>query len=139
MSKIRLTNETLKFISTFEGLTRVEVKDCVVVEDRVIFVVDDLKGALGKGGANIRRLKEILGRNVDVIGFSPSPERFVKNIFHNYKVKNVTIEDRENGRWAIVEIDPADKGRAIGKNRRNLKVAEEILGHHFPIKTIYIN
>lgn len=139
MAPIKLTNETLKFISTFEGITGVEVKDCVVLDERVIFVVSDLRKALGKGSINIRRLKELLGRNVDVIGFSRNPERFVRNIFHNYRVKKVVIEDREDGRWAIVEIDPADKGRAIGRNGQNLRVAEEILSHHFPIQTIYIN
>ncbi len=134
-----LTNETLRFISTFEGTTKVQVKDCVVLEDRIIFVVDDLRKALGKEMSNVRRLKETLGKNVDVIGFSSTPEKFVKNIFHNYRVKEVNIEDMNGVPTAMVDIEPGDKGRAIGKNRRNLNVAEEILSHHFPVKKIFIN
>ncbi len=139
MSGIKLNNETLNYISSFEGVTGVQVKDCVVQEDRVIFIVMDLRNALGKDSSNVRRLKELIGRNVDVIGYSNEPEKFVKNIFHNYRVKEVKIEDRGGQPTAIVEIEPGDKGRAIGKNRRNLNVAEELLSHHFPIKKIFIN
>lgn len=139
MSKITLTNETLRFIATFEGMTRVQVKDCVVLEDRIIFVVTDLRKALGKDNSHVRRLKDMLGKNIDVIGFSSTPEKFVKNIFHNYRVKEVTIGEMNGAPTAMIEIEPGDKGRAIGKNRRNLNVAEDILSHHFPIKKIFIN
>ena len=139
MSKITLTNDTLRFISTFEGMTKVQVKDCVVLEDRIIFVVDDLRSALGKDMSNVRRLKDSIGRNVDIIGFASSPEKFVKNIFHNYRVKEVNIEDKNGVPTAVVEIEAGDKGRAIGKNRRNLNVAEDILSHHYPVKRIFVN
>ena len=138
MSGITLTNETLRCITTFEGRTRVQVKDCVVLEDRIIFVVDDLRKALGKDSSNVRRLKDIFGKNVDVIGFASTPEKFVKNIFHNYRVKEVTIEDMNGVPTAMIEIEPGDKGRAIGKNRKNLNIAEQILSHHYPIKKIFI-
>lgn len=139
MPNIKLTNETLRYISTFEGMTRVQVKDCVVLEDRVIFVVTDLRTALGKDNSHVRRLKDIIGMNVDIIGFSSTPEKFVKNIFHNYRVKEVSVEERNGVPTAVVEIEPGDKGRAIGKNRKNLNVAEEILSHHFSVKKIFIN
>lgn len=139
MTNIKLTNDTLRFISTFEGTTKVQVKDCVVLEDRIIFVVDDLRKALGKEMSNVRRLKDSIGRNVDIIGFAETPEKFVKNIFHNYRVKEVNIEDKGGVPTAVVQIEPGDKGRAIGKNRHNLNVAEDILSHHFPVKKIFIN
>ena len=138
MSKITLTNETLGFMSTFSGVTKVQVRDCVVLEDRIIFVVDDLRKALGKEMTNVRRLKDIIGRNIDIIGLAATPEKFVKNIFHNYRVKEVEIENMNGVPTAMVEIEPGDKGRAIGKNRRNLNVAEEILSHHFPVKKIFM-
>jgi len=139
MKGITLTNETLRYITTFEGMTHVQVKDCVILEDRLIFVVSNLRKALGKESSNVRRLKALLGKNVDVIGFAATPEKFVENIFHNYRVKEVNIEEMNGIPTAVVEIEPGDKGRAIGKNRRNLNVAEEILSHHFPIKKIFIN
>ena len=139
MSKITLTNETLHFISIFEGTTKVSARDCVVLEDRIIFVVDDLRTALGKNMANVRRLRSSIGRNIDIIGMAMTPEKFVQNIFHNYRVKEVNIEDRNEVPTAVVEMEPGDKGRAIGKNRRNLTVAEDILSRHFPGSRIFIN
>ena len=139
MSGIKLTNETLELISAFEAITRVEVKDCVIHEDRISYIVNDIRKALGKGNSNIRRLKYSLGKNIDIIGFSLEPEKFVKNIFHNYRVKDVSIEERNGVQTAVVNIESGDKGRAIGKNRRNLDLAEQILSHQFPIKKIFIN
>ncbi|MCK4614255.1 MAG: NusA-like transcription termination signal-binding factor [Thermoplasmata archaeon] len=139
MSGIKLTNEDLSYIAAFEGMTRIQVKDCVILEDRIIFVVKDLRKALGKDSSNVRRLKEAIGKNVDVIGYSSKPEKFVKNIFHNYRVKEVNIEDMNGTPTAVVKIEPGDKGRAIGKNRKNLNVAEEILSRHFSIEKIFID
>ena len=139
MSGIKLTNEDLSYIAAFEGMTQIQVKDCVILEDRIIFVVKDLRKALGKDSSNVRRLKEAIGKNVDVIGYSSKPEKFVTNIFHNYRVKEVNIEDMNGIPTAVVQIEPGDKGRAIGKNRRNLNVAEEILSRHFSIEKIFID
>jgi N utilization substance protein A len=138
-----IDSDTLKLISLFERVTHARVKDCLPVEgeDRVIFVVNkgNLRSALGKNGDNIRKLREMIKKIVDVIEYSPEPERFVKNIFHNFKVKEVKIENGTSGRTAYVTVDAKDKGRAIGREGKNLKLARMILArHHKDLSNIMI-
>lgn len=138
-----LDSDTLQLISLFERMTRARVKDCIPVEDnnKVIFVVEkgSLRNAIGKKGDNIRKVRDMIKKVVDVIEYSSTPERFVKNIFHNFKVLEVKVENGASGPTAYVKIDPKDKGRAIGKEGRNLKLARKILArHHKDITNIMV-
>jgi N utilization substance protein A len=141
--EVTLDADTLALISFFENVTRARVKDCFAVEgeERVVFVVEEgtLRNAIGKNGENIKRFKERIKKVVDVIEYSPKPEKFVKNIFHNFKVTEVKIEQGSSGKTAYVKVDPKDKGRAIGKEGRNLKLARKIVArHHSEIANILI-
>ena len=131
----------MKYISLFENVTRTHVKDCIIKEDRLIFVIPKKQVvlALGKRGENIKRLKELYKRNIDIIGFSPEVEEFVRNIFHNFKIKAVRVESRGEKSLVVVEVDLRDKGKIIGKNGSNLKLAREIVCRHFEINDIIIS
>ena len=130
---IVLDDSSLKLISLFESVTRAEIRDCIPAEDRVVFIVNrgQAGAAIGERGDNIRRLKEILHRNVEIIEWSERPEEFIRNIFHAFKVNDVKIEKRGNRNMAIVSVDPAQKARAIGKAGRNLHQARDIIARHF--------
>jgi N utilization substance protein A len=138
-----IDSDTLQLISLFERMTRARVKDCLPVEgeDRIVFVVNkgSLRNALGKRGENVKKLRERIKKIVDVIEYSPDPEKFVRNIFHNFKVKKVKIDNGASGLTAYVTVDPKDKGRAIGREGKNLKLARKILArHHKDIANIMI-
>ena len=131
--EIRLDDSSLKLIALFETVTRADVRDCMGLEDRVIFIVDRGQAglAIGEKGDNIRRLREILRKNVEIIEWSEKPEEFVRNIFHAFKVREVRIEKRGSRNTAIVSVDPGEKARAIGRQGRNLHQARDILARHF--------
>lgn len=133
--EVVLDADTLALISLFENMTRSRVKDCFAVEgqERVIFVVEEgtLRNAIGKNGETIKRFKEKIKKVVDVIEYSTKPEKFIKNIFHNFKVTEVKIDQGASGKTAYVTVDPKDKGRAIGKEGHNLRLARKIVARHF--------
>jgi len=131
--EIVLDDSSLKLISLFESVARAEVRDCIPAEDRVVFVVGkgQAGAAIGERGDNIRRLKEILRRNVEIIEWSDRPEEFIRNIFHAFNVSGVKIEKRGSRNTAVVSVDPQQKARAIGKAGRNLHQARDIIARHF--------
>ena len=164
---VTLDSNTLQLINLFERETRARVKDCIPVEgeDRIIFVVEKghLRQALGKKGDNVRNLREKLKKVIDVIEYSPNPERFVRNIFHNFKVLEIRkmfltnlsgfvrnifhnfkvleirIDNGASGLTAFVKVEAKDKGRAIGKEGKNLKLARKVLlRHHQNVTNIMI-
>ncbi|MBM4237423.1 MAG: NusA-like transcription termination signal-binding factor [Euryarchaeota archaeon] len=140
MPDITFTEDTLRYISLFETITKTRVKDCMEAEDKLVFVVDPghANRAVGRGGENVIRLKNTTGKNIQVIEYSDEPEEFIKNVFYNYSVQSVTIENRGNIIHATVTVDPKVKGRAIGKNGRNLKIARDIVNRHHNVQSISV-
>jgi N utilization substance protein A len=140
MDEIKFTEDTLPYISLFETLTRTRVKDCMETEDKLVFVVEpgQANRAVGKGGENVINLKNHTGKNIQVIEYSDDPETFIRNVFYNYNVQSVVIENRGTIVHATVTVDPKVKGRAIGKNGRNLKIARDIVNRHHNVQSINV-
>ena len=140
MPEVTLTEDTLRYIRLFENMTKTHVRDCMETEDKLVFVVDpgQANKAVGKGGENVIRLKNTTGKNIQVIEYSDDAEQFIKNVFYNYGVQTVVLENRGNIVHATVTVDPAVKGRAIGKNGRNLKIARDIVARHHNVQSIIV-
>lgn len=130
----------MRHISLFEKITKTRVKDCMETEDKLVFVVEHGQGsrAVGKKGQNVIRLKNISGKDIQVIEYSDDPETFVRNVFHTYQVQSVTIEMRGSIVHATVKVDPKSKGKAIGKNGKNLRIAREMVSRHHNIQSISV-
>jgi N utilization substance protein A len=139
-SEITFTEDTLRYINLFEAVTKTRVKDCMETEEKLVFVVEpgQANRAVGKGGENVIRLKNQTGKNIQVIEYSDEPEKFIRNVFYNYNVQNVVIENRGNVVHATVTVDPKVKGRAIGKEGRNLKIARDIVNRHHNVQSINV-
>lgn len=138
MPSIRLTEEELRYIQLFESTTGIPARDCVIdrAGNRIIFVVD--KGfaslAVGRGGCNIKKLREQLGKNVEVVEYGETPEELIKNCLYPAKVLNVKITKTPDGRKiAIATVPPEDKAIAIGKGGRNINRARILAKRYYDI------
>lgn len=140
MPDITFTEETLRYISFFESITKTRVKDCLETEDKLVFVVEpgQANKAVGRGGENVIRLKNTTGKNIQVVEYSDDPEQFIRNVFYSYNVQKVEIENRGSVVHATVTVDPKVKGRAIGKNGRNLRIARDIVNRHHNVQSISV-
>jgi N utilization substance protein A len=141
MTNIKLDQDTLRYITVFERITKTRVKDCMETPDKLVFIVatGQIRTAVGKRGENVKRLHDLLKKNLDVIEYSDDPIKFLRNIFHNFKVKDVQIEKRGDRVHATVFVDSKDKGKVIGKDSRNLRLARNILSRHYDIESLSIN
>lgn len=140
MREIKLNAQVIQFMGLFERITKANVKDCIEQEDRIIFIVEkgQLSKAIGKNAINIKKLKELVKKNIDIIEYSEDIVKFIKNIFHNYNVEDVKIGKQGTKEHIIVKIEQKDKGKAIGKEGRNLKLAREIIFRYHGIEDIVI-
>lgn len=139
--EIVLTEDTLKYISLFEAVTKTNVRDCMETEEKLVFVVEPGQGnlAVGRKGENVIRLKDTTGKNIQVVEYSDDPGQFVKNVFHIYGPQKVEIEERGHITHATVTVDPEIKGRAIGKAGKNLRIARDIVARHHEIQSISVD
>ena len=140
MAEVTFDEQTIRYVALFQDLTRTTVVDCVDAQDRLIFVVKegDIGKAIGKKGENVAKLKRLFNKDIHVVECSSGPEKFVANVFRNYDVKGVAIEQRGDVTHATVTVDGSKKGRAIGKEGRNLRVARDLIARHHPIQSVSV-
>jgi transcription termination/antitermination protein NusA len=127
----------MKYMSIFSNITRTNLKDCINLNSRIIFIVDELQvgKAIGKKGANIKKLEKILNNKVMVVGFNNDPLSFIKNLIYPSKVKDITAEGEI---YTITPGDSASRSMIIGRSATNLREHESILKRYFPVKEIKV-
>ncbi len=143
MTEIKLTSDELNLISLFSSVTSATAQDCIVDEkmDRVIFVVN--KGqmglAIGKGGATIKQLQNVVGRKVELVEFSDDPAEFIRNMLGGDMVSDVRMNERMDGsQQAIVIVDAKKKGAVVGREGRNAEKARLLAKRYFNISNVLI-
>jgi N utilization substance protein A len=130
-------------MSLFQSITTATARDCIVDDrmDRVIFVVN--KGqmglAIGKGGATIKQLQNVVGRKVELVEFSDDPTDFIRNMLNADMVNDVRMSDRMDGtRQAVVVVDAKKKGAVVGREGRNAEKARLLAKRYFQITSLLI-
>lgn len=140
---IKLTTDQIKLMSLFQNVTGATARDCIEDErqDRVIFVVNQGKMglAIGKGGATIRNLQNVVKKNVELVEFSDDPAEFLKNMLNPKLVTEVKINKRLDGSLqAIVLVDAKKKGIVVGREGRNAEKARLLARRYFQISSVLI-
>ena len=142
MAAITFNDQTLRYMTLFENITNTQIKDCLEVGDTLYFVVNSgqLQMAIGRSGAKIKRLRNMMHKNIKIIEYSPDIETFIRNIFHEFPIKDVTIEKSTGNKKKIayVSVNLRDKGKIIGRDSKNLKIARELINRHEKIDILIV-
>jgi len=140
VTRVRLGPEEIKYITLFESMTGATVKDCVQEADTMGFLVKkgDMGLAIGKGGSNIERVRNTMGKSVWIMEFDEDEPKFVKNLFQPIKVKQVRISSANKEKTAIIEVNRQDRKRVIGPEGKRIKLAKEMAKRHFMIENIIV-
>jgi transcription termination/antitermination protein NusA len=141
--KIKLTSDELRLMSLFQSVTSVTARDCVVDDkmERVIFIVNrgQMGLAIGKGGATIRQLQNVVTKKVELVEYSDDASDFVRNILNPQMVNDVKITHRTDGsKQAVVLVDAKRKGVVVGKEGRNAEKARLLAKRYFQISNVLI-
>lgn len=141
MAGVTFNEQTISYIGFFQRITGSRVKDCIDTDDKIVFVVEPgfIGKAVGKKGETVSKLRRMLKKNLLIVEYSDDPKLFIANIFHQFKVEGVKMEDRPGGTHATVKVDPSLKGKAIGREGANLKLARQIVRRHHPIESISVD
>lgn len=77
--KVTLSDTARRFIALFEEETEATAHDCLVFDDRVVFLVaaGDMATAIGPGGRTVQSVERQLGRTVELVEDADTPEAFV--------------------------------------------------------------
>lgn len=138
---MKLTMDEIQFISLFENMTKARTKDCVIDEQgRAVFIVmpGELGAAIGKKGANIQRVRDAIGKAVDVVEFSEDGGQFLKNILHPARVLGVEKSAKDGNEVMLISVDRQDRSVAIGPGGSKIKKARMLMKRHFGVVDVIL-
>lgn len=136
MNRIKYDSNLIKMMTLFESISGAKVKDCIS-NDRVIFIIEenDMGKAIGRNGANIKKMESMLKKKIKLVEFSNDVVQFVKNTIHPIEALNVEYDGN------VVTIhgkDTAAKSMLIGRERQNINHSMEIIKRYFDIKDMKV-
>lgn len=145
MSGDRITLEELRLLSIFQEFTGAAAFRCIRDEEsnKLYFLVSpaDIGKAIGRRGANVKMLSKLLGKQVEVIPYSPDMtlEEFLSKLLMGARILSIKLVERGNEKRLIVKVHEADKGKAIGRGGRNIERARKILRIMYGIDKVIIS
>ena len=141
MGEITISEDDMRLIAQFENLTGAGARDCVVDEkfSRILFVINpgEMGLAIGKKGASVKKASDAFGKKVEVVEYNADKVQFLRNCFLPVQIQVVTFEQDEDGaEVAYIEVQPEDRGLAIGKEGRNIIKAKRLAFRQFDIVNV---
>jgi len=135
--KIKYDIALMQYMSLFEGITKSKVKDCVLSEDFLIFIVNENQAAkaIGKRGVNVKRLEDMLKKKIKIVEFSSDKLKFIRNFIAPLKAKEIK---EENNVVFIEGEDHKTRGLLIGRNAKNLENMKNIVKRYFEFEDIRV-
>lgn len=140
MAEIVLSNETVQYINLASKYSGASIRDCIVEDDRVVFIVEkgQLGIAIGSKAKNLEKLRSLFKKIVKFVEFDEDKTRFVQNLCKPYEVKKITFEGNDGADVARIEVNPRDKSKLIGKGGRNINMIRKMAQRHHLIKDVQI-
>jgi N utilization substance protein A len=140
MAEIILSNETVQYINLASKYSGASIRDCVVEDDRVIFIVDKghLGIAIGSKAKNLEKLRMLFKKIVKFVEFDEDKTRFIENLCKPYNITKVTFDENNGEAVARIEVNPRDKSKLIGKGGRNINMIRKMAQRHHQIKDVQI-
>jgi N utilization substance protein A len=137
---VTLSDEARQYMAAFDEVTGVGANDCLVEEDRVVFLVPagEMGAAIGAGGETVKAVEEHIGTHVDLVENADTADAFVANCLAPAAVRNVTLSEQGGSTVAYVEVEEADRGVAIGAGGQTIETARELAARHFDVDDIQL-
>ncbi len=122
--------ETIKYINLFENLTGSHVKECLLNNERLVFIVkaEEIKRAIGKNGFNIKKFEHITNKRIKVVAYSTDPIFFVKSFIAPIIAKKIEVE---NDIINIYVVSISEKGLLIGRERKNIEILKSVVKRYY--------
>ena len=123
-------------MALFESMTGAKVKDCILDERLMLIIEENEMGkAIGKNGANIKKLERLMKKKVRLVEFSNDLNKFIKNLA--YPVEILDFQN-ENGTITLFCKDTNTRAMLIGRERQNINHIKGVVQRYFDVKEIKV-
>lgn len=133
MSRVIYDQEILGMMNLLSRLSQARIKDCFKEDGTFYCIVEkgEIGKAIGKGGANIKKIGQAAKKKVRIIEFGNTPAEFVRNLIFPIKVEEILEKE---GVVEIVGGDRKTKGLLIGRDSKNLKFVNKAVNRFFDVE-----
>lgn len=156
MADVNLNMEAIGLITEAEKRLRARIKDAIDEGERIVFITEKghLGQALGKEAKNLQMMRDLLKKDVKFVEWDDDKQIFIRNLFKPFDVASIRMETLSvavpgetdaDGQpvtrlkiRAIVEVEAKDKGKAIGKQGRNISSIRHIAKRHHEIDEVQV-
>ena len=130
----------MDYIRTAANICHVDIQDCLVTDDKVIYVVRNghLGAAIGKKAKNLEKLRGMLKKTVKFVEYHQDKSQFIRNLCKPYELKEITFSGSEEEPLARIVVAPSDKSKLIGKNGSNIDIIRKLAQRHHNFKDVQI-
>lgn len=137
---VTLSDEARQYMALFDEVTGIGPNDCLVGDDRVVFLVPvgEMGAAIGSGGEMVKEVEARLDAHVDLVEDAETADAFVANCLAPAAVRNVTLSEQGGTTVAYVEVEEADRGVAIGSGGQTIETARELVRRHFGVDDVQL-
>lgn len=137
MARVKYDSDVMKYMALFENLTGAKLKDCIVSDDGIMFIVEEneIGKAVGRKGSNVHRISSLMKKDIKVIEFNSDMGKFIENLIYPLKLKEFRDED---GVISLYAKDTRERGIIIGRERSRIKSIKGILERHFKVNEIKV-
>jgi transcription termination/antitermination protein NusA len=139
--RIKLDINSIKTMGLFEKVTRASLKDYFESEGIKYFVVNpgEIGKAIGKNGANIKRLEQMIKSKIKIVEYNNDLVEFVQNMLYPMKLANAEEKEEEGKKILLLEAaDSRTRGMIIGRNASSLRALEESVRRYFKLDEIKV-
>ncbi|PIN88607.1 hypothetical protein COU61_04195 [Candidatus Pacearchaeota archaeon CG10_big_fil_rev_8_21_14_0_10_35_13] len=131
---VRVIDQVLmRYLNLFGKISRVDVKDCFIFNNKIVFAVprNKLSLAVGENGRNVRKASDLLPRKVKVIALPRDESEakwFLLSITHPTEFKNLEITGDE---MIITTTGMKNKAELMGRNKARMKELQSVVKQYF--------
>jgi N utilization substance protein A len=134
---MKLGQQEILYMKALDEVAGVSAKDCLIRGNQVIFLVDEneMGKAIGRKGILVKRLSISLGKQVELIAYGRTPERFVKTMLKGLQVNKTELHS-EDSKKTMAILMPGESKRKLLNSASRLKKVKELLQRNYGIDTV---
>lgn len=136
---MRIDSEQIQHLKAFETISHAIAKDCLIGNQLVTFVVSEgqLGQTIGRKGANVKRLKELFKKNIELLEFSKTPGGFMQKAFPSITFTGLNTQTESDKTVLIAKMDNENKKKLLSDIRK-VKRIKELLKRNYNMDDIQI-
>ncbi|MBU0636585.1 NusA-like transcription termination signal-binding factor, partial [Candidatus Micrarchaeota archaeon] len=108
---MRIGSQEIQYLNVFQSVSRTHAKDCLIGNNMISFLVKEGQMGLtiGKNGENVKKLRKLLKKNVELFEHKQTPQAFLDSAFPQISFIGFETEKNEEKTILLAKTNSENK------------------------------